>query len=117
MQNPNGESSVDFANASIRRKDYGLSGSRGQVRRAHNDASCRLRNMLTPSPVNAGEMIEMVHWLRAEVCCSFLIDTAPTCGSQLDQKPGALPFDWTVSLAHLLGDASPSLLWLPLRRV
>lgn len=33
------------------------------------------------------------------------------------RTPGAAPFDWTVSPAHLLGDPSPSPLWLPLRRV
>jgi len=35
----------------------------------------------------------------------------------LDETPEAAGFDWTVSLAHPLGEASPSLSRLPLHRV
>jgi len=43
--------------------------------------------------------------------------TARTVREQLDPRPGALAVDWTVSPAHLLGDPSPRVPWLPLRRV
>jgi hypothetical protein len=43
--------------------------------------------------------------------------TAGTVPEQLDTRPGALAVDGTVSPAHLLGDASPGVPWLPLRRV
>ena len=45
------------------------------------------------------------------------ICTAPTVRESLDETPEAAGFDWTVSLAHLLGDPSPSAPWLPLHRV
>jgi len=43
--------------------------------------------------------------------------TALTVRESLDEMPEAARFDWTVSPAHLLGDPSPSPLWLPLHRV
>jgi len=43
--------------------------------------------------------------------------TARTVREYLDDRPGAAPFDWTVSLAPPLGDPSPSRPWLPLPRV
>ena len=36
--------------------------------------------------------------------------TAPTVRESLDETPEAARLDWTVSPAHLLGDASPSVL-------
>jgi len=45
------------------------------------------------------------------------LSTAPTVLEPLDQRPGALGVEWTVPPAHSLGDASPSLPWLPRPRV
>jgi hypothetical protein len=43
--------------------------------------------------------------------------TAPTVKKSLDPTPAAAGRDWTVSPAHLLGEASSSGSWLPLPRV
>ena len=43
--------------------------------------------------------------------------TAQTVREPLDEKPEAAGCDWTVSLAPLLGEASPRVPWLPLHRV
>jgi hypothetical protein len=45
------------------------------------------------------------------------VDTAQPVPDPLDDRLRAGSRDWTVSLAPLLGDASPSSLWLPLPRV
>ena len=85
--------------------------------RTREPAVARQRFVLASPLRGETEPIASLADNRERLCDTPSLDTARTVWEYLDDSPGAVPCEWTVSLAPLLGDASSRVPWLPLHRV